>query len=79
MEREGDMVGPSPDFVCSTPSFPLSKYQNFSRAQFYIPALSLDPRWIPYAFMASTAASVPLVMAVKEEYNRSRLDSSSFG
>ena len=47
--------------------------------QFYIPALSLDPRWIPYAFMASTAASVPLVMAVKEEYNRSRLDSSSFG
>ena len=45
---------------------------------FYIPALSLDPGWIPYAFMASTLASVPLVMLVKEEYNRSRVD-QSFG
>ena len=57
----------------------LSLYQTIYYIQvflflFYIPALSIDPSWIPYAFMASTVASIPLVMVVKEEYNRSRID-----
>ena len=62
---------------CHSQNIRLSLHQVFLFL-FYIPALSLDPLWIPYAFMASTVASVPLVMVVKEEYNRSRID-QTFG
>ena len=33
------------------------------------------PQWIPYALIGSTGISLPLVLLVKEEYNRSAIDS----
>lgn len=43
---------------------------------FYIPAIANNPHWIPYAIMVSTASSLPLLFLVKEEYNRSQIDSA---
>ena len=41
---------------------------------FYIPQLANNSYWIPYAIMASTIISLPLVLLVKEEYNRTSID-----
>ena len=35
-----------------------------------------NPDWIPYAIMASTILSLPLMAFVKEEYNRAILDTT---
>lgn len=32
------------------------------------------PNWIPYAIIGSTSASLPLLLLVKEEYNRAIID-----
>ena len=40
---------------------------------FYIPQLANNSYWIPYAIMASTIISLPLVLLVKEEYNRTSI------
>ena len=43
---------------------------------FYFPIFPANyPQWIPYAIIGSTGISLPLVMSVKEEYNRSAIDS----
>ncbi len=41
---------------------------------FYLPALAENSYWVPWAFMGSTCASVPLFLLVKEQYNRSVVD-----
>eukprot|EP00095_Tigriopus_kingsejongensis_P004501 maker-scaffold427_size174323-snap-gene-0.36 protein:Tk04501 transcript:maker-scaffold427_size174323-snap-gene-0.36-mRNA-1 annotation:"hypothetical protein DAPPUDRAFT_102163" len=41
---------------------------------FYVPQVADHPEWIPYAIMASTVASFPLMLLVQERYNRSSLD-----
>ena len=43
---------------------------------FYFPIFPANyPQWIPYAIIGSTGISLPLVMSVKEEYNRSAIAS----
>ena len=37
--------------------------------------LARYPKWIPYTIMTATGISLPLVFLVKEQYNRSALDS----
>lgn len=44
-------------------------------AIFDIPGISRYPKWIPYTIMTGTGISLPLVFLVKEQYNRSALDS----
>jgi len=41
---------------------------------FYIPGIGADPQWIPIAIMSSVSLSLPLMLLVKEEYNRSTID-----
>ncbi len=41
---------------------------------FYVPAVADNPDFIPYAIMASTSLSIPLLLLVKEQYNRSVVD-----
>ena len=41
---------------------------------FYIPALQTSPHWIPIALMVSTSIALPMLLLVKEEYRRLRLD-----
>jgi len=41
---------------------------------FYIPGIDADPGWIPIAIMSSVSLSLPLMLLVNEEYNRSTID-----
>jgi len=44
---------------------------------FYIPGIDANPEWIPIAIMSSVTLSLPLMLLVKEEYNRSSIDAKN--
>jgi len=44
---------------------------------FYIPGIDANPEWIPIAIMSSVTLSLPLMLIVKEEYNRSSIDTKN--
>jgi len=44
---------------------------------FYIPGIDANPGWIPVAIMSSVTLSLPLMLLVKEEYNRSKIDTKN--
>jgi len=44
---------------------------------FYIPGIDANPEWIPIAIMSSVTMSLPLMLMVKEEYNRSNIDAKN--
>lgn len=56
-------------------SYEKDMFYKFGRKTQLLFFLSEDnPDWIPYAIMLSTCVSIPLVLMVKEEHNRSDID-----